>query len=383
MRFYCRHPGCKCSYLRKEHLRRHEAQHRGEQSSCPVCSRVFSRSDTLRRHIRQDHAEQEQIHVVRSTQACRQCRGAKVRCRGGYPCQHCELKQLECSFEKSRPDSKEKDDESPSGTQPAQPSILSRLGDADDIQRYVRIYFAHFHPQWPILHRATFSVDHEPALLLYAVVMIGLWAGGEDPNRQMALDLHRWLGTCIREQQTTWEDLSSQSDTLSSAWPIATYQGILLYLIFSLRIAPQEPRSFNLKIQLSAPDYQILIALVSTCRRHHVFSYPAMLGRYHSIESVTCIWVGVEEIKRFGLALYKVSRICCGASEVGEDRDQLLGLADLQFPAPDGNHLWEARSNPELIYLLAGIRRDGHLARSQSGRWISECDELLGGCGLE
>lgn len=148
-------------------------------------------------------------------------------------------------------------------------------------------------------------------------------------------------------------------------------------------VAPQQSRSFNLRIQLSTPDYQILTALVSTCRRQHVFSYPAMLGRYHSIESVTCIWVGVEEIKRLGLSLYRVSRICCCAPELGQDRTSLLGLSDLQFPVPDSNHLWEARSNPELSYLLTGVRRDAQPGKSQSGRWISECDELLEGCGLE
>lgn len=126
-----------------------------------------------------------------------------MRCRGGFPCQNCEVKQLDCSFDKSRFDSKERDAEPQPTPETAEPSILDRLGDAEDIQRYVRIYFAHFHPQWPFLHRATFSVEHEPALLLYTVVMIGLWASGEDSNRQMALDLHRWLGTCIREQQVS------------------------------------------------------------------------------------------------------------------------------------------------------------------------------------
>ncbi|KAI9045008.1 transcription factor with C2H2 and Zn(2)-Cys(6) DNA binding domain [Aspergillus affinis] len=236
-----------------------------------------------------------------------------------------------CSFDNNRPGSKDKDgdDESQPRTEPAQSSILDRLGGPVDIQQHVRIYFANFHPEWPFLHRATFSVEHEPALLLYSVVMIGLWASGEDANRQMALDLHRWLGTCIREQQTTWEYLPNQSDTLSSAWPIATYQGILLYLIFSLIIAPQQARPLTLRIPLFTPDYQILTALME------------------------------------------------------EDRAKLLRLSDLQFPEPNSNHLWEARSNPELSYLLEGIRRDADPGRSQSRRWISECEELLGGWGLE
>lgn len=149
------------------------------------------------------------MHIIRTTQACRPCRNAKVRCRGGFPCQNCESKQLECAFEKSRFSSKDSDGDAQSRDVPTQPSILERLGDADDMQQYVHSYFAHFHPLWPFLHQATFSIEHEPALLLYSVVMIGLWASGGDSNQQMALDLHRWLGTCIREQQVGLSSLHS------------------------------------------------------------------------------------------------------------------------------------------------------------------------------
>lgn len=94
-----------------------------------------------------------------------------------------------------------------------------------------------------------------------------------------------------------------------------------------------------------------------------------MLERYRDLDSITCIWVGVEEIKRLGLALYKVSRLC---------GDRLIGLPDLRFPIPDSRHLWNAQSNPELSRLLQieadrGKRLDG----SQEGNWISTYGEWL------
>jgi hypothetical protein len=105
-----------------------------------------------------------------------------------------------------------------------------------------------------------------------------------------------------------------------------------------------------------------------------------MLGRYQDIDSVTCIWVGVEEIKRFALALYKVCRISgrvCRNKADDPDGLQLLRLSDMRFPIPDSNQLWEAESNPELSNLLAKTYRDANLERRRDAKWISECGGLL------
>ncbi|KAB8261457.1 hypothetical protein BDV32DRAFT_137319 [Aspergillus pseudonomiae] len=384
-RFYCRHQGCSASYRRQEHRTRHESQHSGTRTaSCPFCDRSFSRSDTLRRHIRRDH-EEEELQSSRATRACRSCRVGKVRCRGGNPCKQCREKGHRCIFE---------DRVAP---QPDTPNAHACVDDAIDLERaennqndprdqidhYIQLYFARFHPRWPFLHRATFGASHEPNLLLYAVVMIGMWVSGKDTCRRSALDLHRKLGTCIRQQQPTWQGLSNQEPRPASAWPIATYQGVLLYLIFSLLSAPHYSHSLDLTIQLPLSDRRILTALVQTCLRHNVFFYPAMVGRYHDIDDVTCIWVGVEEIKRLGLALYKVCNRCRSPRQGEPDRDsnsRLLCLSDLRFPAPDSNHLWEAKSNPELSTLLAqtsrGMNPDGREIKliSESGGWLDDVD---------
>lgn len=100
-----------------------------------------------------------------------------------------------------------------------------------------------------------------------------------------------------------------------------------------------------------------------------------MLGRYQDIESVTCIWVGVEEIKRLGLALYKVCKICRSTSQGGLQEgsgSRLLRLSDLRFPAPDSNDLWEAGSNPELSHLLSKIHKHRIPEESGGAKWISE-----------
>jgi hypothetical protein len=68
-------------------------------------------------------------------------------------------------------------------------------------KHYIDLYFEHFHPHWPILHRATFSIPDEPPLLLQAVLMIGLWVSEKPSARQAAVDLHKKLGLWIREQR--------------------------------------------------------------------------------------------------------------------------------------------------------------------------------------
>ncbi|KAH1779122.1 hypothetical protein KXV95_008438 [Aspergillus fumigatus] len=69
------------------------------------------------------------------------------------------------------------------------------------VKQYVHLYFARFHPHWPILHRATFSIPNEPPLLLQTVLMIGLWVSGKTSARNAAVDLHSKLGLSIHEQR--------------------------------------------------------------------------------------------------------------------------------------------------------------------------------------
>jgi hypothetical protein len=84
-RFKCRFTRCTASYQRKEHLRRHEAQHyRKQVFKCTTCDQKFSRrwakkpscelecvflanlcknSDTLGRHMQQVHGVRQAAHV--------------------------------------------------------------------------------------------------------------------------------------------------------------------------------------------------------------------------------------------------------------------------------------------------------------------------------
>ncbi|KAL4772676.1 hypothetical protein BDW60DRAFT_216314 [Aspergillus nidulans var. acristatus] len=421
-RFTCHHPGCTSSYLRKEHLHRHQAQHTGRVTSpCPFCGRIFARRDTLRRHVRRDHAgSQSQLDSARAIQACQVCRSAKLRCRGGKPCTRCRTKGVQCVFDhpaarsgvENEPEPElepepEADadadlDASASQSNPsrqqgnAQADPQKRQGQAEDespslgpglagaqsadkdkTQHWVDLYFTRFHPHWPILHRATFDLAHEPPFLVQTVVMVGLWSN--------------WARTYpLRDEAGERYEPETGDGNPTSQWPIATYQGILIYLIFSLVLYGTDHASFELSLtfQMSPSDRSVLSSVVETCLEDNIFHYPHMLQRYVGVEDITCIWVGVEEIKRFGLALYRVCCMCAGGTgreasgRPDGDHSRLLCLCDLDFPPPDEECLWEAGSNEELSRLLrhrngtpeqhqTDDERGGSLIAGEQRSWIS------------
>ncbi|CAG7954989.1 unnamed protein product [Penicillium olsonii] len=391
LRFHCQAPGCTSSYRHKEHLRRHETKHRaGPHHTCPSCDRVFSRNDSLRRHIRRDHEDPERS-TTRATRACTKCRMTKARCQGGSPCTQCQSDGSLCIFDNVAQQASGPAHHDPVhiGSQdpyPANDPVETSFASTARIQHHIQLYFAHFHPHWPILHRQTFSVPDEPPFLLQAVLMIGLWVNGSPQAQQAARDLHSKLGNEILAQRDIWErspvEENESSDGLTSRWPIATYQGILLYLIFSLSLSVSSLSSLELSLSLglNRPDREILMALTATCLRNDIFHYPNMITRYGDVEFSTCLWVGVEEIKRLGLALYKVSRICRGDHSLAnhDGTVRLLRLSDLQFPMPDSYTLWNAGSNAELIQLRSiYARRGDSLDDLESTTWISQKAKFL------
>jgi hypothetical protein len=86
-----------------------------------------------------------------------------------------------------------------------------------------------------------------------------------------------------------------------------------------------------------------------------MFYYPNILSRYHDAGLASFIWVGVEEIKRFNVALFKVCGKLSSLSVVGtgmDDNDaerRLMSASELQFPPPSNNALWNAVGKDEWI----------------------------------
>lgn len=91
------------------------------------------------------------------------------------------------------------------------------------------------------------------------------------------------------------------------------------------------------------------------------------------------VWLSVEEIKRFGLALYKVCRMTTrlesSGAGVSDRRTELLTLADLNFDMPDSDEVWNSPSEEAAQETLASQAklRD---SRDVTG-WISQSSSVL------
>ncbi|KAL3441452.1 hypothetical protein BJX65DRAFT_254409 [Aspergillus insuetus] len=350
--FQCRFPGCNASYARKEHLTRHAAQHVRQQSfTCPTCGNEFGRSDTLRRHIRQNHGISCPISRIR---ACDSCRALKARCDGGSPCRECSRRQIACSL---------------SGTSPTLAPTSSR---EEKEKRAIAMYWSDFHPRWPFVHQASFQNYEEGPLLVQSIVAIGLWATGEQSARSAALQLHKVLGSALLEQRDKWEcpHLDRVSDF--SSWPIPTFQAIVLYILFALISKGTAMIGFDLKPVLPSAEMDLLGSLVTTCRHLGMFHYPTILAQYSNDHVKAYIWIGVEEIKRLNLALFKL----CRSIAPSEGRCR-LAPTELQFPLPTGERLWSAVTSADWHAEAAKEGSNLDKTRGPDEPWISESAELV------
>lgn len=162
-------------------------------------------------------------------------------------------------------------------------------------------------------------------------------------------------------------------------WPIPTYQSILLQLIFAVLVAKQESAlDLNLCFQLPDAKYELLTSLVETCRRVGLFNYPNMLSRFHPSAPIALIWVSVEEIKRFGLALYKLCRLCTRTSSTdkggsgGGLKSELLILGDLDFCMPDSDEIWNAPPNTGTEWFRSTALQQSCRDNRDPDGWISQ-----------
>ncbi|KAE8378650.1 C6 and C2H2 transcription factor [Aspergillus bertholletiae] len=356
-----------------------------ESASPAPTARVpwLERIDLLRRHIRRYHPERE-APQSRAHQACGACHVRKERCDGGYPCNRCQQRGATCPRPRKAVHSKSKPRESQTR------GDLDFVGSVPDgsrwiAQDFIDIYFNEFHPTWPFLHQGTFDLPKEPCILLQSMLMIGLWIKGDQTTQDTAMRFHRKLLSAIHDQRCQWY-LSDTTPRCSgdTPWPMATYQAIVLQLIFAVLIAKQEtPLDLNLRCQLPDYKYEMLTSLVETCRQLGLFSYPNMLAKYDSLP-IALVWVNVEEIKRFGLALYKLCRLCTRSASTdatdggGRDtKNELLTLADLDFCMPDSDEVWNASSNMASEFIRSVPFQQASRDNRDPDNWISQASGKL------
>lgn len=162
---------------------------------------------------------------------------------------------------------------------------------------------------------------------------------------------------------------------------MATYQSILLHLIFALLREKENAFDLSLRCRLQPDEYELLVALVQSCKRLGMLSYPNILAHHETTTPPVLVWMNVEEIKRFGLALYKVCRMCSRPDSLGRNdnslRSELLTLADLNFCMPDSDELWNAPRDADAGTIRRVASRTNLRDNGNPDTWISRAFCLL------
>ena len=104
-----------------------------------------------------------------------------------------------------------------------------------------------------------------------------------------------------------------------------------------------------------------------------MFFYPNMLARYKEADLPSFVWVGVEEVKRFNIALYK---LCARLSSSSPEDRPLLAASELEFPLPSNDPLWNSVERDEWE-AYAKEESTVSLNDDVQARWISKFADVL------
>ncbi|EKG09257.1 C2H2 type zinc finger domain protein, partial [Macrophomina phaseolina MS6] len=96
--------------------------------------------------------------------------------------------------------------------------------------------------------------------------------------------------------QERWNVSSSATVLDNGSWPMSTYQGILLCIIFGSMIECVQSRDDGPSV-----DMENLVALVRSCHRRGMFNYYNMVAQYHKPEpddaEALYVWTVIKEAK--------------------------------------------------------------------------------------
>ncbi|KAJ4267547.1 hypothetical protein NW762_003654 [Fusarium torreyae] len=234
---------CHCgkSFIRKEHLRRHQATHGERNFVCPVCQRSFTRNDLLRRHLTRH--DMPSAPDPRRGRACDACHANKTKCDGGTKCTLCIKRGINCTYNhasKSSSGSKSPSDDAPDsrsvphssaqnrqqqeaiaatanvtlGTPQLSPNDEVRAGlkrianhlrsgeipigedlpipplDQNWIESNSKEYFGRFHNTWPIFHAPSYFPLDASFVVTVSVAMISCWLKSPDEFGEAVMQVH-------------------------------------------------------------------------------------------------------------------------------------------------------------------------------------------------
>ncbi|KAI5462054.1 hypothetical protein BGZ63DRAFT_463172 [Mariannaea sp. PMI_226] len=381
---------CHCgkAFIRKEHLRRHQATHGERNFSCSICERSFTRNDLLRRHMTR-HDLTSTANDSRRGRACDACHANKTKCDGGKQCSLCSKRGISCTYKLASTNNKSnrviaaasrnevqpltdpasfiristaegeiEDDTSTttSGTASTTPSDLTGNPTAAGLSRLIDMvtsstaslldefeilesdkgwitectdeYFGKFHESWPIVHAPTFHLSPPSLGVTATVAMVGAWLRWPEQLKRVATDLHSKL------MDKFFEELSKPAprDLAEQPWPTELYQAVTLNLIFAFYHGAEKvvARAMLLKGVLVAVLREIEFFVCSSCGHQQRIHFP---GNFLP-------WVqGIRERwKRTIAALYKIDAYM----SIARWQPPTIHREELDVALPSTFALWNA-----------------------------------------
>ncbi|KAH7161172.1 hypothetical protein EDB81DRAFT_866684 [Dactylonectria macrodidyma] len=243
---------CHCGkrFIRKEHLRRHQATHDEGKFICSACQRSFTRkiqSDVLRRHLARHNMPAAPDH--RRGRACDACRANKTTCDRGTQCTLCAKRGIDCTYKfvstnRGGCQSPTRDVTSSASTalpqhaprhigireaftpaatsmgtevsqSPGEDTLAGRLAQIANklLSREISVeedpkvssqdnewmeansneFFGRFNDAWPIIHGPLFFRNDGSFIVSISVVMISSWLENPDDFSELALLIHESL----------------------------------------------------------------------------------------------------------------------------------------------------------------------------------------------
>ncbi|KAL0265129.1 hypothetical protein SLS55_001088 [Diplodia seriata] len=194
--------------------------------------------------------------------------------------------------------------------------------------------------------------------------MVSLWTSGEARAQDAAVQMHERFMVMLHEQRDKWDVSYARAEDRKAIWPMGIYQSILLQVIFAMMRSNADGDANRSRPRLPLAMHELLGRVVKSCLRLGMFQYPKMLDQYDHVGFAFLTWVYVEEVKRFGLVLFRVWTLCYGASSI-------FSVSELRFPLPESDYLWEADAIGELVRRREKEVGEGSGVREEEQFWIA------------
>lgn len=198
-RFQCQYPSCNRSYLRKEHLSRHQRDHTNlRQFMCHFCHSKFNRRYTWPRNFQLFFNGCKQLssrdllkrHIVLS-----HSNSSRLTPRPEYSLVSSLANAVGDCLKATAPNNERCGLWASSQDVPTGPTLL--LLETPHQNQLTELYFRNFHGHWPILHQQTFRNMTQPPKVMQAVLTVGLWTVDEPETRSQAGIFHDAILRCL------------------------------------------------------------------------------------------------------------------------------------------------------------------------------------------